>query len=256
MKRNRYPITAQLRNGIEKEYNYPAEIRFDVANISYSDSDVVTIGDTKFISGITNGDLVAIFVDKVYDTLSVRDKVVVDIGANIADSAIYFVRRGARKVYAIEPNQELYQLAQKNILLNLMSDRIELIFVGCSSKASKNSHPPFLSLEELFKMYSIVPDVLKLDCEGCEYDIILNANNRLLRTFDVILIEYHYGYRNIIKKLINCGFVVKKLSGPTYIPQNKLQTNAGANFSVSGSELKKNYVNRLYTGYILAERTF
>ena len=148
MKKNDYPITAKLRNGTERLYHRPEEIRFDTAHISYLNTDIVTIDDMKFIGGISNGDLLAIFVEKEYDILSVKDKIVVDIGANIGDSSIYFVKRGARKVYAIEPNQELYQLAKKNISLNSMSDtsRDSSYFAACSSKTSTYSSPPFLSL--------------------------------------------------------------------------------------------------------------
>ncbi len=39
-----------------------------------------------------------------YGVLDVSGKVVIDVGASIGDSAIYFALKGARKVIAIEPH--------------------------------------------------------------------------------------------------------------------------------------------------------
>ena len=47
-----------------------------------------------------------------------------------------------------------------------------------------------------------------MDCEGCEYPIILNANNDVLKRFNQIMIECHYGYKNIERKLKYAGFKV------------------------------------------------
>jgi hypothetical protein len=49
------------------------------------------------------GDIIGIFVDNPYEDLSVKNKTVVDIGGNIADSAIYFALWGANKIVCIEP---------------------------------------------------------------------------------------------------------------------------------------------------------
>jgi len=38
-----------------------------------------------------------------YEPLSVEGRVVVDVGAFVGDSAIYFALKGARRVIAIEP---------------------------------------------------------------------------------------------------------------------------------------------------------
>lgn len=47
-----------------------------------------------------------------YDSLRVRDKIVLDVGAYIGDTALFFVSRGARKVYAYEP--VFYKIAKKH----------------------------------------------------------------------------------------------------------------------------------------------
>ena len=55
---------------------------------------------------------------------------------------------------------------------------------------------------------NIIPDndenlVLKMDCEGSEYRIILNTDKKILRKFTQIIMEYHFGYQNLKLKLPN-----------------------------------------------------
>jgi tRNA A58 N-methylase Trm61 len=59
-----------------------------------------------------------------YEILDVKDKVVLDIGAYVGDSAIYFIRKGAKKVYAYEAVKDFYEIMLKNIELNNLQDKI------------------------------------------------------------------------------------------------------------------------------------
>jgi Methyltransferase FkbM domain len=52
------------------------------------------------------------------------------------------------------------------------------------------------------------PVILKTDCEGCEYEVILSADEQTLQKFDLVMIEYHYGYKNLKQKLERSGFKV------------------------------------------------
>ncbi|MDQ3853015.1 MAG: FkbM family methyltransferase [Thermoproteota archaeon] len=185
----------------------------------------------QFYNGISNGDLFNIFYEKDYDFLPVKDMVVIDIGANIADSSIYFAMSGAKKVIALEPFPKNFEIAQKNITLNGFTDKIELLNAGCcggqSSKdmvldasakgascqtmqSSLGSNIHFYSLGELVDKYDIInsPAILKIDCEGCEYDIILSNDRTVLGKFSHIQIEYHYGYEDLKKHLIGARFAV------------------------------------------------
>ena len=63
-------------------------------------------------------------------------------------------------------------------------------------------------------------DVLKMDCERCEYDTILNSQN--IRDFKQIQLEYHYGCEELKIKLENLGFNVKCTKPvPVYSPHAK-----------------------------------
>lgn len=184
----------------------------------------------QFYDGVSNGDLFNIFYKKEYDFLPVKDRVVIDIGANIADSSIYFAMSGAKKVIALEPFPKNFEVAQKNIALNGFTDEIELLNAGCcggeSSKdilldasakgvycqtmeSSLGSNIHFYTLRELVDRYNISsPALLKLDCEGCEYDIILSNSKPVLHKFSHIQIEYHHGFRDLEKYLISGSFAV------------------------------------------------
>jgi len=39
--------------------------------------------------------------------------------------------------------------------------------------------------------------------------LILNASDKTLHAFDQIIMEYHYGYSNLVKRLRQAGFEVK-----------------------------------------------
>ena len=72
-----------------------------------------------------------------------------------------------------------------------------------------------LSLKTLLNDYHIENAVLKMDCEGCEYNL-LKEDNDTLKKFKRIQIEYHYGYEKLKEKLEEAGFTV------TYTKPRKL----------------------------------
>jgi len=196
--------------------------------------------EIKLYGGEGAGDA-AIFLEEHYKNLPVKDKVVVDIGANIGDSAIYFASRGARKVIGLELHPRIYEVAKKNVQLNDYSDKIHLFLAGCSSESdsiiidSKNESGirsrlipskdgvsvQLMTLEKIMQMGDMEPAVLKIDCEGCEFDTILYSSKFILRKFSNIIIEYHYGYKNLKEKLENCGFQVF-VTEPRYTLDTKM----------------------------------
>ena len=57
-------------------------------------------------------------------------------------------------------------------------------------------------------MFNIKEAVLKMDCEGCEYNL-LNEDRDTIRRFKRIQIEYHYGYEELYNYLKDNNFDVK-----------------------------------------------
>jgi len=222
---NRYPIVAMSRNGADKElYGYPDAYNSIMGLETDPHEDIAYVRDLKFYGGKKLLGLVGIFVGDVYKFLPVKDKIVVDIGASIADSCIYFASQGAKKIIALEPDPKVFEMASKNIRINNYSDKIELIQACCTGAGGlcfENSLPGHsVTLKDIVEECEpYIPRILKLGCLGCEYDVLLNTSDEIISSFSHIQVQFHYGYRNIKQKLIRCGFKVKfcGLGRPTYV---------------------------------------
>ena len=246
-RKRRYPFKALLKNGQSIEIRNPNHLYSILLTLNYNpDNDIVTVNfnehNLKIYRGIDNGDITGIFHNDCYRFLPSESRTVVDIGANIGDSALYFACKKAKKVIALEPYIKNFTIAKENIETNNLSDKIEFLLAACSNKsgntriseAGNNVFMPLemsntgtvielMRLEDIVSKYQIVSGVLKMDCEGSEYPIIMNANDEVLKRFTHIQIEYHYGYRNIRQRLEGYGFRVS-VSKPTFYV-NKYVTN-------------------------------
>jgi FkbM family methyltransferase len=170
-----------------------------------------------------------VFLDKAYAWLSVRNKNVIDIGANIGDTAIYFALNGAKKVYSLEPYPYSFNILQKNLKANALTGKVTAINAGIGEKDGlikikqtyrnyggddlkhfrNGKKIPIMCLKSLLNTYEIDDAVLKMDCEGGEYSSILTSTRETLRKFSQIQMEYHYGYILLEKHLKECGFRVR-----------------------------------------------
>ena len=158
-----------------------------------------------------------------------------DIGANIGDTAIYFALNGAAKVTAFEPYPYSFELAKANVASNGLSGAIELhntavgekdssILLGQGesfggtelSESSDGKRIEVVSLGSIAKKDGLDGALLKMDCEGSEYGIILSSGDDVLCRFSAIILEYHYGYLNLKARLEAAGFKVSILKRPIY----------------------------------------
>ena len=150
------------------------------------------------------------FIEEEYKFLNVKDKNVLDIGAFVGDSAIYFILKGAKKVYAIEPHPDAYNEMLENIKLNNIENKIipiniginyekDYIFIPVTALSTQDTlfkpkgnstKVPAGKLNYIIDKYNIDAQILKMDCEGCEYDIILKDYDTI-KEFDEIGFEYH-----------------------------------------------------------------
>nr|MDP9290581.1 FkbM family methyltransferase [Thermoproteota archaeon] len=223
-----------LQNGLSRGFDFKVnyDIEKETATISSIDN-----GTAVTLYGIiNNGDIRGIYLDDEYHFLPVRGKTVVDIGANIGDSSIYFALRGANKVIAIEPFPVSYEAATKNLEFNNLSEQIILLQAGCAADlgsitidkdfgSDKDSslqefqngiRIPLLTLEYILNEFAVPSNsILKMDCEGCEYEVMLSSSPDTLRKFSHMQIEYHYGHKSIKTKLESSGFKVS-YDGPKY----------------------------------------
>ena len=178
-------------------------------------------------SAVFIGDIVREnFVGGAYDDLDVGGRTVVDVGAGVGDTAILFSLRGAVRVIALEPYPRLYGEALLNIKANGLADRVVLVNAGlgaldgevCAdlSDVGYSLFRPggrcdvrvrMYTLRTLIKEFEVEEgSVLKMDCEGCEYETVLNADPGDFAVFSQVIIEYHNGYSEIKKHLEAAGF--------------------------------------------------
>jgi FkbM family methyltransferase len=161
------------------------------------------------------------FITKHYGMIDVKGRDVVDIGAYVGDGAVYYaLEGGANKVYAVEPVKSLADVAKKNAKLNRLDKKIDVIRVAIAGKKKgkvtiedgfgfSEKGVPSETLDSLAEKHKIAHGALKVDCEGCEYDIFKHVSSRTLKRFDVINVEYHHGYKDIVERLRTEGYEVR-----------------------------------------------
>lgn len=171
------------------------------------------------------------------------DKVVLDVGMYNGDSAVYFATKGAKFVIGLEPFHESYELARLNIDSNSLSGKVIPLNVALASSRGQaelqvasanplaNSLQPTVSvaaserfdtavavetttIEALVREYALDRiDYLKMNCEGCEYDVIRNLEHDLFNTIREVFLQFHNGPQDLPEILKREGFQVDLRDG-------------------------------------------
>jgi len=169
-----------------------------------------------------------------------EDWMIMDVGAAIGEFTLLAAKKAHYgKVFAFEPFPGSYQLLQENMQLNSISNVEihnqaiwsrdgELSFINGNSEPlqlsmdpgqpSDDTHNPLkihcISLLQALDLSAIFHlDLLKLDCEGAEFPILLDAHPDVFERIDRMIMEYHDGYmqhhhQELIKHLENSGYKV------------------------------------------------
>lgn len=165
-----------------------------------------------------------------------KDDIIIDIGAHIGLFSL-FVSQNCKngKIYCFEPILENYNLLLENIELNkkenifpfnhAVSENSDDTKIYLNSDDSAHSilssgkkfiQVKSITLKRIFDDNKIDNcNLLKLDCEGAEYEIINSVPNEYLLKINKLIIEYHFAtkkveiYNNLIKKLNNLSFKTK-----------------------------------------------
>lgn len=179
----------------------------------------------------------------------VAGKTVLDIGASIGDTAVYFAQRGAR-VTAYEPDPEMCALARRNVEGNGLRADIRAAGVGAQTQtlrlsathdgadstsatlfpddalagsgiaAADPSHTASLPVsvvalaDALAELGSV--HLLKIDCQGCEYPALRSLTRAQLRAVAHVIMEFHGAPIELEAKLRACGFSVRR-KGTMYL---------------------------------------
>ena len=149
-------------------------------------------------------DLRELYHFKEYSELDVKEKVVVDVGGNVGDTALFFLNNGASKIIFLEPSIEKCNIAKKNISLNHFEDKVIFLNEGLGEKSEKirisnkydnNSNPVFFksekgdeltitNLKNLDSRFNLESSVLKIDCESCEYNSLIESQLEIIKKFN------------------------------------------------------------------------
>jgi FkbM family methyltransferase len=166
-------------------------------NVKLSNFDIVKVDGCKFHVTDQINAIQRVKGNKWFDRVRLTDTVV-DIGANIGAMTIPFARV-SKQVYAFEPLFHR-ELKDNVVLNNLINVTVFPVGVGNSGFmdiefASKKSKAPVVTFQEVKEMVGEPIDFLKMDGEGCEWDIEPEG----LKGIRELRIEFHIS-RNNTKK--------------------------------------------------------
>lgn len=189
-----------------------------------------------------------IWVDRCYDTgrLAIGPgDTVVDIGAHVGVFALWVAAREPRaRIIAVEPSPRAAPYLRRNLARSGRSDVVvvESACGGQAGRAGLYARGPemmnslfaagprtradpvdvsVITLDDLFERYDVRScALLKLDCEGAEYGIILGARAETLARIRSIAMEYHRGIgdhvpEDLSRRLAACGFSVRLVPSAT-----------------------------------------
>ena len=238
---NKLPVLVIYRDGTALDIKYKSHLWLASCGFKFSyTSDEAIVFDfegkrLKFYGTSNNGTIDDVYVSKELDSLSVEKETVLDIGANIGDSTIYFVAKGASHVVAVEPFPYTFEILQKNIRENRLESKVTLLNQAVSADTGLVKIPSSIinsvgkkaidygegsliqkiTLGQLLDRFEQI-SVIKCDCEGCEYTLFDELSVDALTKVEQILIEYHLGVQDIQKVLEKAGFntrVIEKWAG-------------------------------------------
>jgi len=183
----------------------------------------------------------------MYDVYSledkdIRNKVIVDIGANFGFFSFRCLEMGAKKCYCFEPQSDNYKKLVELIdefgfkekidakKLAVLDGSVSEVVMGGKDVFSNiwgqgdSNKVKCISFQEAFSYVKENEDlVLKVDCEGSEFEIIFNSPPEILKRFSFMYIEIHddmnpnYKGRmeDLIKYIEDLGFIQEK-HGPQF----------------------------------------
>ena len=163
---------------------------------------------------------------------------IVDVGANVGYSAIYLAAKfPSARIDAFEPHPRHLEILRRSLRINRIEDRVrvcpvavgiangtcELIDAGAATGSAKNNAVLARSdfgrlvaeVVDFFEAVSSGPiDLLKLDCEGAEYEILMDSRFRDLPIRNLVM-EWHateehpHAQRDLSERLRDLGWEIQ-----------------------------------------------
>jgi FkbM family methyltransferase len=180
-----------------------------------------------------------IWIENIYKKKNFDIKnndIIIDIGANIGLFSLWayqFCKKG--QIYCYEPNNDNFIILEKNILENNLTNISAFKKIVSNTEGirklyqtndfgtnniygSKNDSIDVqsITLEKIFDENKISNcSFLKMDCEGAEYEILLNLPESFFTKINKICLEYHnmtelnHNVNDLIKKLKSYKFIIE-----------------------------------------------
>jgi FkbM family methyltransferase len=167
---------------------------------------------------------------------------IVDIGANVGVFSVLVAAANPQaRIIAIEPGRTNCAFLSRNILTNGLSN-VAIVPSACGGKKGEGTlygreegvhyslfnrnwrgsqfsrlyEIGIVTLQDVFDQFEVSTcDLLKIDCEGAEYDILFGSSPDTLRIIKRISMEYHVGFNEhsieaLEQFLVHHGFVVER----------------------------------------------
>ena len=169
-----------------------------------------------------------IFQENIYDCQLNENPYIIDCGANIGISLLYFKERFPKsRVLCFEPDDMNFELLKRNVQVNKLTDveiRKEAVwtedtclhFSNDANMASKvemanRENTRLVDAVHLDKFIKHKIDFLKMDIEGAEFQVLKSITNKL-DLIENMFIEYHGTYKQseefleLLKIVNDAGF--------------------------------------------------
>jgi FkbM family methyltransferase len=168
---------------------------------------------------LDSGGLLSVHVDRDYDVPGFdwpAARTIVDIGAHVGSFTVWAARRSPRaRMLAVEPNPGTFELLVRNVRENGLEDRVTAVQAAIGTKPGTSGlqfveHSLGTRLArggaigaghitvEVRTLSRLLADagmdevdLLKVDCEGMEYEVLEAVGAQGLRNIRVLACEYH-----------------------------------------------------------------
>jgi FkbM family methyltransferase len=239
-------LPAPLPEGLSYQIGFLSPFGFDF-RVAKDEGKNTILVDTGQVKLWLDGADVTFIVEEVFGTLEYgallsEPAIIIDVGANVATTALYFAKeQNVKRVIAFEPFSEAIQRAKRNLALNPeIASKIELrhyalgAFNGTAylqvdpklstiNKITGASLPEQQSSQQVeveirdaeAELQSVLAQadkndriVLKMDCEGSEKEIFERLGSETISRIEVMLLEWHHPdiLNEIQRKLQKLGF--------------------------------------------------
>lgn len=225
---NRFKIFLESRNVFKNWYLYPliylkiSKSEFKILETNSGFKMKIRVNSTDLMQ------LTTIWVVREYDLPGFdikNDDTIIDIGGHIGLFTLFCKQfSNAGKIFCYEPFIDNYKIFLDNVRMNNLNNVISSnmavskidgnvpIYLSDDesghSMLEKNSNSiqvESISLKKIFDMNEIQRcNLLKLDCEGSEYEIIESLPENYFEKIDKLIIEYHFAkkYPELFTKLV------------------------------------------------------